>query len=385
MQTAIKCVLMRGGTSRGPFFKEQDLPADLEARKRVLLSVMGSPHVRQIDGIGGADPVTSKVAIVRKSQRPDADVDYLFTQVWVDRAEVDTSPSCGNILTGVGPFAIDEGLIAAQDGETRVRIFDVNTNSLVEAVVQTPGRRVAYEGDHRIDGVNDAYAPIRLDFKRMVGGKTGSLFPTGQRKEDILGVSVSCVDMAMPVVFVTASQVGVTGYETKVELDTNKDLLARLEAIRLIAGKRMGMGDVTGRVVPKIALVAPPKKGGSVASRYFMPHAVATAYAVTGGVCLATACCVPGTVPYELAAADRNADGPTKIAIEHPQGKMYVDVQITDTGDGVTIEQATLVRHARRLMAGEVYVPSSVWDGSNKTGQIAAAHASKARQPEPAE
>ena len=365
MQTAIRCVLMRGGTSRGPFFKDEDLPADMETRKQVLLRVMGSPHVRQIDGIGGADPVTSKVAVIRKSQRPDADVDYLFTQVWVDRAEVDTSPSCGNILTGVGPFAIDEGLVKAQDGETRVRIFDVNTNSLVEAVVQTPGGRVNYEGAHHIDGVNDSYAPIRLDFRRMVGGKTGKLFPTGQRAEEINGVMVSCVDMAMPVVFVPAEQVGVTGYEGKIELDTNRDLLGKLEAIRLIAGLRMGFGDVSKRVIPKISIVAKPKDGGTIASRYFMPHAIATAYAVTGATCLATACCVPGTVPHQYAALAPDATGLNHIAIEHPQGKIYVDAKINDKNGEVDVEQATLVRHARRLMAGEVYVPAAIWAGPN--------------------
>ncbi|MDH7794468.1 MULTISPECIES: 4-oxalomesaconate tautomerase [unclassified Beijerinckia] len=370
MQTPIKCVLMRGGTSRGPYFKDGDLPADMETRKQVLLRVMGSPHIRQIDGIGGSDPVTSKVAVVRKSMRADADVDYLFSQVWVDRAEVDTSPSCGNILTGVGPFAIDEGLVAAQDGETRVRIFDVNTNSLVEAVVQTPGGRVDYEGTHRIDGVNDAYAPIQLDFKAMVGAKTGKLFPTGQRAEEINGVRVSCVDMAMPIVFVPAQQVGKTGYETKIELDTDRQLLATLEKIRLIAGERMGFGDVTGRVIPKIALVAPPCAGGTIASRYFMPHAIATAYAVTGGVCLSTASCIPGTVAYDVAALSQAADGVTHIAIEHPQGKMFVDVKVQDKDGSVVVEQASLVRHARRLMAGEVYVPSTVWTGPQTSGLI---------------
>ena len=365
MQTAIRCVLMRGGTSRGPFFRDEDLPADMETRKQVLLRVMGSPHVRQIDGIGGSDPVTSKVAVIRKSTRPDADVDYLFTQVWVDRAEVDTSPSCGNILTGVGPFAIDEGLVKAQDGETRVRIFDVNTNSLVEAVVQTPGGRVDYEGAHSIDGVNDSYAPIRLDFRRMVGGKTGKLFPTGQRAEEINGVMVSCVDMAMPVVFVPAEQVGVTGYEGKIALDTNRDLLGKLEAIRLMAGERMGFGDVSKRVIPKISIVAKAKDGGTIASRYFMPHAIATAYAVTGATCLATACCVPGTVPHQYATLAPDGAGLNHIAIEHPQGKIYVDAKINDKLGEVEVVQATLVRHARRLMAGEVYVPGSVWAGPN--------------------
>jgi 2-methylaconitate cis-trans-isomerase PrpF len=350
---------MRGGTSRGPFFRYEDLPADPDLMKQVLLRAMGSPHVRQIDGIGGADPVTSKVAIIRKSARPDADVDYFFAQVIVDRAYVDTSPSCGNILTAVAPYAVEQGLVEAGDPTTVVRIWDVNTQSLVEARVQTPGGVLTYEGDLRIDGVNDPYAPIALDFRRMAGAKTGSLFPTGKRAEEILGVTVSCVDMAMPVVFVPAAQVGKTGYETKSELDNDAELLKRLEAIRLIAGERMGFGDVTGRVIPKIALVAPPAKTGSIASRYFVPYAVATAYAVTGGVCLGTACCIEGTVPAQLA---RLADGPpTTVAIEHPQGQMFVTVEV-DT-DGATVKQASLIRNARKLMSGDIYVPSAVWAG----------------------
>jgi 4-oxalomesaconate tautomerase len=360
-QTAIPCVLMRGGTSRGPFFRYEDLPADPVVMKQVLLRTMGSPHVRQIDGVGGADPVTSKVAIIRKSARPDADVDYMFAQVIVDRAYVDTSPSCGNMLTAVAPFAVDEGLVEAGDPETVVRIWDVNTESLVEARVQTPGGELTYEGDLRIDGVNDPYAPIALDFKHMVGAKTGSLFPTGQRAEEILGVTVSCVDMAMPVVFVPAAQVGKTGYETKSELDNDAVLLARLEAIRLVAGQRMGFGDVTGRVIPKVALVAPPAQTGSIASRYFVPYAVATAYAVTGGVCLGTACCIEATVPAQLATP---AGGmPRTVAIEHPQGRMFVTVEVDVDGAAVAVKQASLIRHARKLMSGHIYVPATVWAG----------------------
>ena len=366
--TAIPCVVMRGGTSRGPFFHREDLPADEETMKRVLLRVMGSPHVRQIDGIGGADPVTSKVAMVRRSQRADADVDYLFAQVIVERAFVDTSPSCGNIITGVGPFAIEEGLVEASDPETVVRIWDVNTGSLVEARVQTPGGVVNYAGNLRIDGVNDLYASIGLNFSRMVGAKTGSLFPTGQRAEEILGVTVSCVDMAMPVVFVPAAPVGRTGYESKADLDADTELLAKLEAIRLVAGERMGFGDVTGRVIPKIALVAPPVQGGSIASRYFVPYAVATAYAVTGGTCLATACCVPGTDAAQLAHLPGGAV--QQVAIEHPQGKMFVSIALEDTAGLVVVKDASLIRNARKLMSGLVYVPSSVWPGNNgdKTG-----------------
>lgn len=239
-QTAIPCVLMRGGTSRGPFFLRDDLPADEVLMKRVLLRVMGSPHVRQIDGICGSDPVTSKVAMVRRAIHSGAGVDYLFAQVLIDRAFVDTSPPCGNMVTAVGPFAIEQGLVEASDPVTLVRIWDVNTQSLVEATVQTPGGVVTCDGELMISGVNDPSAPITLNLARMAGAKTGSLFPTGRRREMIEGVEVSCVDMAMPLVFMPAGQLGKTGYETKQELDADGPLIARMEAIRRIAGQRMG-------------------------------------------------------------------------------------------------------------------------------------------------
>lgn len=359
MQTSIRCSLMRGGTSKGPFFHAGDLPSDPDTLARVLLAALGSPHVRQIDGVGGGDPVTSKVAIVSRSTRADADIDYKFAQVFVDRPLVDTNPSCGNILTAVAPFAIEEGLFPAQDPVTTVRIHDVNTQSVVTSTVQTPGGRVAYEGDHQIDGVGGSHAPIELNFAAMVGAKTGKLFPTGNRTDHIEGVDVSCVDMAMPVVFVPAEAVGRTGHETKAELDADAELIARLDRIRCAASLRMGMGDAHERVTPKIALVAPPRHGGTLASRYFMPYAVATAYAVTGGTCLATAACLEGTVAHAVA---RLRDGdPRRVSIEHPQGQLHVLVSVADRGDGVDVKSATLVRHARRLMTGQVHIPASVW------------------------
>jgi 2-methylaconitate cis-trans-isomerase PrpF len=359
--------MMRGGTSRGPFFLREDLPADDEAMKRVLLRVMGSPHVRQIDGIGGSDPVTSKVAMVRRSTHPGADVDYLFAQVYVDRELVDTSPSCGNIVTGVGPFAIEHGLVPAQDPETKVRIWDVNTQSMLEATVRTPGGEVTYDGDLHISGVNDPAAPIVLNLALMAGAKTGKLFPTGKRSEEILGVTVSCVDMAMPCMFVPAHLLGKTGYETKPELDGDAALIARLQELRIIAGERMGLGDVSQKVIPKPVLVAPPREGGTVCGRYFMPYSIATAFAVTGGTNMAVSSAIPGTVVHD--AASLSGDGPAHdIAIEHPQGKMFVRVEVADHGGDVQVKQAAQIRHARKLFEGKVFVPASVWAGDGLTG-----------------
>ncbi len=355
----IPCVMMRGGTSRGPFFLRDDLPADDEQMKRVLLSVMGSPHPRQIDGMGGSDPVTSKVAMVRRSTHPGADVDYLFAQVYVEKALVDTTPPCGNMVTAVGPFAIEQGLVAASDPITVVRIWDVNTKSLIEASVQTPGGQVTYAGDLHIDGVNGSAAPIMLNMASMAGAKTGKLFPTGKRSEEILGVRVSCVDMAMPSMFVPAASVGKTGYETKAELDADKELIARLQAMRIIAGERMGLGDVRDKVTPKPILVAPPREGGTVCGRYFMPYSVATAFAVTGGTNFAVSACIPGTVAHEIASLGKKAVH--EVAIEHPQGKMFVTVEVSVAGDNVIVKQASLVRNARKLFDGKVFVPATLW------------------------
>jgi 4-oxalomesaconate tautomerase len=362
-QTAIPCVLMRGGTSRGPFFLREDLPADDELMKRVLLRIMGSPHVLQIDGIGGSDPVTSKVAMVRRSTHPGADVDYFFAQVFVDRSLVDTSPPCGNMVTAVGPFAIEHGLVQVKDPETSVRIWDVNTQSLIDATVQTPGGEVTYDGDLRISGVNDPAAPIALNFARMAGAKTGELFPSGKRSEDILGVTVSCVDMAMPCMFAPATALGKSGYETKEELDGDKTLVDRLQELRIIAGERMRLGDVTENVIPKPVLVAPPKDGGTVCGRYFMPHRVATAFAVTGGTNMAVSSCIPGTVVYD--AASLGKENVHDIAVEHPQGKMFIRTEIVDQGGKVTVKQASQIRNARKLFKGEVFIPASVWSGDS--------------------
>jgi 4-oxalomesaconate tautomerase len=361
MQTAIPCVLMRGGTSHGPFFLLSDLPADTPTRDEVLCAAMGTPHEYQVDGIGGATPLTSKVAMISKSRRPDADVDYLFAQVLVNEQLVDTKPNCGNMLVAVGPYAIEQGLVPATHPETAVRIFNVNTQARVEAIVETPNGIVNYAGDAAIDGVPGTAAPVKLNFKSATGAVTGKLLPTGKPLDVIDGVDVSCVDMAMPMILMRAEQFGKTGHESAAELDADKALFKRMEAIRCKAGQLMGMGDVSKLVVPKIGLLAKPRKGGTIASRYFVPYACHKAHAVTGTVCVASACAIPGTVAAQLTDLPPPPQG--VIEIEHPSGMIAIDLDVDLTGDKQVIRRAALIRTARRLMDGQVYVPRHVWAG----------------------
>jgi 4-oxalomesaconate tautomerase len=356
---SIPCTLMRGGTSKGPYFRLADLPDDPATRDRVLLAVMGSPDRRQIDGIGGADTLTSKVAMVGPSTHPRAQVDYLFAQVSVEQAIVDTAPSCGNMLAGIGPFAIENGMVPAEASETRVMIFNVNTSSLIEATVQTPGGEVEYEGDASIDGVPGTAAPILLGFMDVVGSKTGALLPTGQAIDLIEGVEVTCIDVAMPMVIMRAADLGKTGYEGKAELDSDAAFFARIETIRRIAGERMGLGDVADKVVPKVGLLAPPREGGNVTSRYFVPHRLHAAHAVTGAACVASACVLRGSVADGIARVARS--GNETIRIEHPSGKIDVRLESHGDGPGIHIVRAGILRTARKLFSGNVHVPASLW------------------------
>lgn len=357
-QRAIPCLFMRGGTSRGPYFLATELPADVRTRDRVLLAVMGSPDARQIDGIGGADSLTSKVAIVGPSTEPGVDVDYLFAQVAIDRPIVDTEPSCGNMLAGVGPFAVERGLVRAGDPETTVTIHNVNTGARIRAIVQTPGRQVGYEGGQEIDGVPGSAAPVRLEFIDIVGAKCGSMFPTGHSGETIAGVAVTCIDVAMPMVMIAAADFGLTGYETDA-LAANSGLMAGLEQIRREAGRRMGLGDVRDKVVPKVALLARPRSGGLISSRYFTPDTLHAAHAVTGGICVAACALMPGTVASPLADPAAVSEG--RCIIEHPSGVLEVRLATSDEGGALTIESAGIVRTARKIFEGEVLVPASVW------------------------
>ena len=353
-QIGIPCIFMRGGTSRGPFFDAAHLPDDPAARDRVLLAAMGSPDLRQINGLGGGDVTTSKVAIVSRSSRPGVDLDYLFAQVDFAKPIVDTSPSCGNMLSGVLPFAIETGLFAASAGETRAMIYNVNTQSRIEAIVQTPGGFVAYDGDARIDGVPGTAAPIVLNFMDVVGSKSGKLLPTGNVRDVIDGIDVTCIDVAMPMMLVRAADLGLDGTELKAGIDGNKPMMARLEAIRREAGLRMGFGDVTDKVIPKVGILSPPRDGGTITSRYLTPLALHAAHAVTGGVCVAAACALEGSIAYDVAAPSR--DNPRTIWIEHPSGK--IDIRLTTTGRGADMDiVAGTLRTVRPIMRGEVMVP----------------------------
>jgi 4-oxalomesaconate tautomerase len=364
MQTKIPCVLMRGGTSKGPYFLATDLPADPKLRDQVLLAVMGSPDIRQIDGVGGADPLTSKVAIVSApSTRPDCDVDYLFAQVVVDQATVDISPNCGNMLAGVGPFAIEQGLFPAQNGETVVRIHMVNSGDKAVARVQTPGGQVEYDGDARIDGVPGSAAPIMIDVEETAGSFCGALFPTGNRIDVIDGVECSLMDNGMPVVAMRAADLGRTGYETRDELNADDELKRRIEAIRLQAGHLMNLGDVTDKVVPKMFLLAPPRAGGAISTRSFIPKVAHANIGVLAAVTVATACVFPGTTAYDMS---NTPAGPLKmLELEHPTGYFSVAIEVSGPADAPKIERAALLRTARRLFEGKVLIPAAVWDGKH--------------------
>jgi 4-oxalomesaconate tautomerase len=357
MQTAIPCTVMRGGTSKGLFFLAEDLPADEAVRSAVLLAAEGSPDPRQIDGMGGANPLTSKVAIVSKSSRSDADVDFLFQQVFVDVPRVDGSQNCGNILAGVGPFAIERGLVRATENLTTVRIHMVNSGSLAVATVQTPGGRVTYSGDARIDGVPGTHAPISLDFIGIAGSSCGALLPTSHLTDTIDGIAVTCIDNGMPVVVLRASDLGCSGYEAPHELEANAVLKARVEAIRLKAGRLMNLGDVAQKTVPKMCLVAPPANGGAISTRTFIPHRVHDAIGVLGAISVATACVIPNSAAANVAAVPNTA----VFDVEHPTGFFTVELDVRPSGQGWQVHKAALLRTARKLMEGHVFVPSAVW------------------------
>ncbi|GAA4334152.1 4-oxalomesaconate tautomerase [Pigmentiphaga soli] len=352
---------MRGGTSRGPYFRADWLPPDSGRRDRVLLGAMGSPHELQIDGLGGGNTLTSKVAIVSPSTRPGCDVDYLFAQVSVEQALVDTRPNCGNLLSGVAPFAIEQAMVPAADGFTRVRIYNVNTRSTIDAVVQTPGGRVEYEGDTRIDGVPGSAAPIRLDFLDAWGTVTGKVFPTGSATDVVDGVPATCIDAAMPLMIVAAGSLGLRGDETPDQLDADAGMRARLEALRREAGRRMGLGDVADSVVPKPVLVSAGGHPGRIVSRYFTPHRCHRSHAVTGAIGVATAFVTPGTVPFRLGAA--HGPGTHRIEVAHPSGRIEIDVELRGEGPSQEVVGAGLIRTARKIMEGQLYLPARLFEG----------------------
>jgi len=341
---------MRGGTSKGGYFLANDLPTSIRVRDAFLLRVMGSPDPRQINGMGGADPLTSKVAVVRKSARSGIDVDFLFLQVFVDQALVSDQQNCGNILAGVGPFAIERDLVVASNGETRVSIYMENTGQVAVATVMTPDGVVSYDGDASIDGVPGTAAPVPLEFRDTAGSSCGALLPTGNAVDIVEGVAVTLIDNGMPCVVMQAADVGASGYESREELDLATELKSRIEAIRLKVGERMNLGDVAEKSVPKMMLVAPPRRGGVVTVRSFIPHRAHASIGVLGAVSVATACLIKGSPAYEVAdvpAGDRKV-----MSVEHPSGESTCVIEISE--DGEVVSSATL-RTARKLLDGRIF------------------------------
>ena len=347
----VRCMLMRGGTSKGAYFLERDLPADTGERDDLLLRIMGSPDPRQIDGLGGAHPLTSKVAVVSSSQTPGVDVDYLFLQVVVDQPVVTDKQNCGNILAGIGPFAVERGLVTATQDETNVRIRMVNTDQIVTATFPTPGGRPRYDGDTAIDGVPGTAAPIVLNFEDS--GPGASVFPTGNITDVFDGITVTCVNNGMPVVVVAASSLGKTGYESVAELEGDEELNRRVQELRLQAGKAMGLGDVSATTVPKISLVAPPKApGGTISTRTFIPVRVHESIGVLGAVSVATAVMLPGAVGSDMAVT---VPGRHRLSVEHPSGALQVEVELDTSTTPPAVLRSGVVRTARKLFDGTAF------------------------------
>ncbi len=353
----VPCVLMRAGTSRGPFFLREWLPEGDAARDEALIGAIGASDLLQVDGVGGGSTLTSKVAIVSRSAEPGCDVDYLFAQVGVGDRSVDTRPNCGNMLSGVAPFAIEQGLVKAQTGSTRVRVFNVNTRSRIDVTVQTPGGRVSYEGRTGIDGVAGTAAPIQLDFLDAWGAVTGSVFPTGRRIDTLLGTELTCIDAAMPLVILRAADLGLSGRESPAELDANRALLERLEALRRAAGEAMGLGDVSASVVPKPVIVSAGDDEHGITSRYFTPRRCHASHAVTGAIGVSAAFALPGTV----ASGAQFVEGERRVAVLHPQGRIDVVVAIEGRGEQAAIRRAALVRTARKILQGDLHIPDYVF------------------------
>ena len=355
-QRAIPFLFMRGGSSRGPFFNAKDLPRNKEHLSNVLISALGSGHPLNIDGIGGGNPVTTKVAILSQSEDDWADIDYFFAQVSVETGQVDYRPTCGNILSAVGAAAIEMGLFTPENGKTTIKIRAVNTNAKIETIVETPNGRVTYMGTTKIDGVPNSHAPVLLKFMDVAGSSLGKMLPTGQLRDNIDGVDVTCLDVAMPMVIARAEDFGVTCEESAAELNANKVLFEKMESIRLKAGEKMGLRDVRASVTPKFGLLAPPRKNGSIAARYFMPWEAHPTMAVTGGQCLAACALMKGSIADGLMAEHKS---PANVIIEHPLGIMEMITEYSP--DPFKHISSGLIRTCRLLAKGELYIPHHIW------------------------
>ena len=354
---------MRGGTSRGPFFRAADLPADIATRDRVLLAVMGSPDKRQIDGLGGAHPLTSKVGIVRPGSKPGVDLDFLFAQLQPEKDTVDTTPNCGNMLAAVVPFALETAMVTPQGATSTFRVLTLNTDMQCDITVPTPGGQVEYEGDARIDGVPGTAAPIKINFLDTAGSVCSGLLPTGHVRDVIDGVEVTCIDNGMPLVMFRAEDVGRTGYEDVATLNADTELKTRIERLRIACGHAMGLGDVTAKNYPKMTLIAPPRTGGSLSTRSFIPHVCHDAIGVLAAVTVGTACVLDGSVCDGAAVVP--AGRLKTVSVEHPTGEFSVELEV-DPDSPQNVTRAALLRTARLLMRGEVMIPASVWKGKSR-------------------
>ena len=358
-QWPIDYMMFRGGSSKGVYFKAADLPADVEQRDQVLLDAVGR-DARQIDGLGGGNPLTSKAALVSRSNRESCDLDYLFCQIVVGENRVDTAPNCGNILAGVGPFAIESGMVEAESEETRLKIYMVNSGKECEVVIQTPGKQVEYTGDTSISGVPGTAAPIICNYFDLAGSACGALFPTGNLIDRVDGIDVTCIDNGMPVVLLQSSDMGISGYETPAELDANEVLKTRLQSIRLKVGPMMGLGDVDGAAVPKMSLISKPQGQGIVNTRTFIPYKCHDAIGVLGAVSVATACLVPGSVASNVAHIPAvNPDGSFTASVEHPSGEFSCVLNTELSERPYKVNSAGLIRTARLLSRGQLYLPDT--------------------------
>ena len=357
-QIAIPCMMIRGGTSKGAYFLKEDLPTDIARRDAFLLAVMGSPDKRQIDGLGGGHPLTSKVAIVSLSNEPGCDIDFLFAQVGIDTASVDTTPNCGNILAGIGPFALARGLAKANGARTTVRVRTINTGTIAELTMDTPDGEASAQGRARIDGVPGTSAPIDIAFLDAAGSVCSVLLPTGNVVDEVEGVPCTLIDNGMPVIVLRAADVGRTGYEPREQLDKDTELKARIERIRLAAGPLMNLGDVSQKVVPKIALVAPPQAGGAICTRSFIPHECHASIGVFAAVTVATAAALPGSPAASIAVMPQGRE--RAVSVEHPTGEFTVTLTVGGSAERPVVERTGLLRTARILMEGRAYVPAGI-------------------------
>ena len=345
---------MRSGTSKGPFLDLRDLPGDPEERNAILLKIMGSPSMNQIDGIGGASVVTSKVVMAQPSAREGIDIDYLFAQVFINESIVDTKPTCGNMMAGVGHLAIERGWVKPTDPKTRMKIYNFNTETINETIIDTPSGILNYEnGDTSIDGVQGEGAPVNLNLFRVAGGETGKLFPLGKRKSIIQGVEVSMVDAGNLMILMKAKDFGLDGSERPGFFVNHPEIMKKLEDIRLEAARLAGMGNVCNSVLPKIGLLSKARKGGCIKSQYFTPKTMHPTHAISGAVCIATACKAKGTVAADLAKV--NIENSEQIIIEHSAGILPVQIEVEGEGEDFDIVKAGTIRTVRKLMDGEVF------------------------------